>query len=286
MKKRTNSIHSISFDVEEYFQVANLRANFPKAEWDQIDSRLDVGMQRILECLAKNGSRATFFFLGWIAERYPEWVKRCLDGGHEIASHGYDHDFLWDLGPEAAAVDLERTEQALVAAGAAKPRGFRASTFTLTERTLWAFDLLIERGYTYDSSVHPVTHPTYGIPDFAPGISTVAREGGSIVEFPVSTKRMAGRNLPMGGGGYFRLYPGGLIRKHIADLDKCGESGCIYLHPWEFDPGQPRAKTSAMSSFRHYVGLERSLGKLDRLLGGFNFVGLEEVLEVRGALTR
>jgi len=277
-------LHAISFDVEEYFQVANLRANFPKDEWDAIPSRLDVGMERILDCLAKNGSRATFFFLGWIAERHPEWVTRCLDAGHEVASHGYDHDFLWDLGPEGAAADLARTEAALEAAGAPRPRGFRASTFTLTERTLWAFDLLVERGYTYDSSVHPVRHPTYGIPDFEPGISRVERPGGALVEFPVSTKRMLGRNLPMGGGGYFRLYPGALIRRHIASLERRGDAGCIYLHPWEFDPGQPRVATSRLKGFRHYVGLDASLDKLDALLAAHTFVGLEEVLVERGVL--
>ena len=278
--------HAVSFDVEEYFQVANLRANFPKAEWDSIDSRLDVGMQRILDVLQKTNSRATFFFLGWIAERYPKWVTRCLEGGHEIASHGYDHDFLWDLGPEGAAADFVRTEAALEAAGAPMPRGFRASTFTLTERTLWAFDLLVERGYSYDSSVHPVTHPTYGIPNFEPGISEVTRPGGSLVEFPVSTKRLFGRNLPMGGGGYFRLYPGSLIRSHVGALDKRGESACLYLHPWEFDPEQPRVKTGALASFRHYVGLDKTLRKLEALLTRFEFVSLEEALLSQGALTR
>jgi polysaccharide deacetylase family protein (PEP-CTERM system associated) len=278
--------HAISFDVEEYFQVANLRVNFPKAEWDGIESRLDVGMQHILRALEKTSSRATFFFLGWIAERYPEWVVRCLEAGHEVASHGYDHDFLWDLGPEGAAFDLARTEAALAAAGAPRPRGFRASTFTLTERTLWAFDLLVEAGYTYDSSVHPVTHPTYGIPDFAPGVSRVERPAGHLVEFPVSTKRLLGRNLPMGGGGYFRLYPGSLIRSHVGALDRRGEPACLYLHPWEFDPAQPRVKTGALKSFRHYVGLHKTLAKLEALLARFEFVGLEEALEAHGAFTR
>jgi len=281
-----NAPHALSFDVEEYFQVANLRANFPKVEWGSVPSRLDIGMERILGALERHGARATFFFLGWIAERHPVWVERCLAAGHEVASHGYDHDFLWDLGPEGARADLERTEAALGAAGAPLPRGFRASTFTLTERTLWAFDLLVKRGYRYDSSVHPVTHPTYGIPRFAPGISTVAREQGSIVEFPVSTKRLFGRNLPVGGGGYFRLYPGAILRRHLAALEARGESGCLYLHPWEFDPAQPRVETGALKSFRHYVGLDKTLVKLEALLARFAFVGLEECLEARGALTR
>ena len=278
--------HAISFDVEEYFQVANLRAQFPKADWDAIEPRLDVGMERILDALARHDSKATFFFLGWIAERHPAWVERCLEAGHEVASHGYDHDFLWDLGPEGAAADLARTEAALAAAGAPEPRGFRASTFTLTERSMWAFDLLVERGYTYDSSVHPVRHPTYGIADFEPGISTVVRDGGSIVEFPVTTRRLLGRNLPMGGGGYFRLYPGGVVRSAVRAAEREGRSACIYLHPWEFDPEQPRVRTSLLKGFRHYVGLDRTLARLEALLAEFRFVGLEEVLSERGLVTR
>jgi len=276
--------HAISFDVEEYFQVANLRANFPKAEWDAIDSRLDVGMEHVLGALERTGSRATFFFLGWIAERHPHWVTRCLEAGHEIASHGYDHDFLWDLGPEGVTKDLALTEEALVAAGAERPTGFRASTFTLTERTLWAFDLLVERGYTYDSSVHPVVHPTYGIADFDPDISRIERDGGSLIEFPVTTRRVLGRNVPMGGGGYFRLYPGAVIRSAVGALERKGRSACIYLHPWEFDPGQPRVKTGALKSFRHYVGLGSSLAKLEALLSAYDFVGLGEVLRGRGLI--
>ena len=274
--------HAISFDVEEYFQVANLRQQFPKADWDAIAPRLDVGMERILAALERHGARATFFFLGWIAERHPRWVERCLEAGHEVASHGYDHDFLWDLGPEGAAADLARTEAALAAAGAPRPRGFRASTFTLTERTLWAFDLLVERGYTYDSSVHPVIHPTYGIADFDPDISRIQRDGGSLVEFPVTTRRVLGRNLPMGGGGYFRLYPGAVIRSAVRALERQGRSACIYLHPWEFDPDQPRVKTSALKGFRHYVGLDKTLARLEALLAAHRFVGLEEVLVERG----
>ncbi|MDG1498474.1 MAG: DUF3473 domain-containing protein [Planctomycetota bacterium] len=276
--------HAISFDVEEYYQVANLRLNYPKQDWDEIPSRLSIGMEHILSALKKHNARATFFFLGWIAERHPDWVKRCLDAGHEVASHGYDHDFLWDLGPEGVVSDLERTEAALEAAGAPRPRGFRASTFTLTRKTFWAMDILAERGYTYDSSVHPVRHPTYGIADFEPGISVVKTEAGSLVEFPVSTRKIFGRNLPVGGGGYFRLYPGALIRNAVADLDRRGKPACIYLHPWEFDPEQPRAKTSASKAFRHYVGLRKTLPRLEALLSKFEFVGLEESLIASGDL--
>jgi len=277
-------LHAISFDVEEYFQVANMRGVFTREEWDRVDSRLDVGMDAILACLARHEAHATFFYLGWIAERRPDLVRRCLDEGHEVASHGYEHLFLADLGREAFAQDLARTEEALVAAGAPRPVGFRASTFTMTRATWWAFDTLIERGYRYDSSVHPVRHPDYGVPDFDPGISTVKVAAGEIVEFPVATWPLFGRNLPVGGGGYFRLLPGSVLRSAIAGLERRGRRAAIYLHPWEFDPEQPRQQLPWTKRFRHYVNLERTLPRLERLLGRFRFGSMLEVLADTGSL--
>ena len=278
-------LHAISFDVEEYFQVANLRGHFPKERWDEIPPRLDIGMDAILEVLRATGSRATFFFLGWIAERRPDVVRRCLDEGHEVGSHGWDHEFLWDLGREGLVEDLARTEEALVAAGAPRPAGFRASTFTLTRETWWAFDVLAERGYRYDSSVHPVRHPTYGVPDFEPGISTVETPSGArMVEFPVSTVRGLGRNLPMGGGGYFRLLPGVVTRAAVRSIERAGGAASLYLHPWELDPEQPRVPAPAFKRFRHYLNLDRTLPRLRALLETFRFTTLREVLQARGHL--
>lgn len=276
--------HAISFDVEEFFQVANLRGHFARDDWESVPSRLDVGMTAILDCLERRGAHATFFFLGWIAERHPQWVVRCLEAGHEVASHGYEHLFLQDMGPEHLEEDLARTEEALVAAGAPRPVGFRASTFTLTRDTWWAFDILVRRGYLYDSSVHPVRHPVYGVPDFEPGISKVRVDGGEIVEFPVSTWPAFGRNLPVGGGGYFRLLPGAVTRAAVRGLERRDRPASIYLHPWEFDPDQPRCPAPAFKRFRHYINLDRTLARLDRLLAGFQFTSLRQVLEERGAL--
>lgn len=277
--------HALSFDVEEYFQVANLRAHFPRDRWDEVPSRLSIGMDRILSALDRAGASATFFFLGWIAERHPAFVRRCLDAGHEVASHGYDHEFLQDLGRDGLAEDLSRTEKALVAAGAPFPRGFRASTFTLTKETAWAFDVIAARGYAYDSSVHPVRHPDYGYPDFEPGISRVKTPSGrSIVEFPVTTVRCLGRNLPVGGGGYFRLLPGFLPRAALAARERRGVPGALYLHPWEFDPEQPRLPASPLRRFRHYVNLDRTLPRLEALLARFRFVGMERALAEVGEL--
>ena len=276
--------HALSFDVEEFFQVANLRGSFARPGWDGVPSRLDVGMNIVLECLARHETRATFFFLGWVAERRADWVRRCLDAGHEVASHGYEHLFLQELGPEGFERDLERTEQALIQAGAPRPIGFRAATFTLTRATWWAFDVLVRRGYRYDSSVHPVRHPTYGVPDFEPGISTVRANGGEIVEFPVATLRVLGRNLPVGGGGYFRLLPLAITRAAIGSLEKRDRPAALYLHPWEFDPAQPHQAAPWFRRFRHYVNLERTLPRLERLLETFRFTTLREVLEERGYL--
>jgi polysaccharide deacetylase family protein (PEP-CTERM system associated) len=181
--------------------------------------------------------------------------------------------------------DLERTEGALVAAGAPRPIGFRASTFTLTRATWWALDVLVRRGYRYDSSVHPIAHPAYGIPDFEPGISRVAApSGGELVEFPVSTVRCLGRNLPVGGGGFFRLLPGAVTRAAVAHLERNGRPAALYLHPWELDPQQPRVAASALSRFRHYLNLDRTEARLDALLQRFHFASMADVLRERGEL--
>ena len=277
-------LHSISFDVEEYFQVANLAGAFPRERWSEIDSRLAIGMESILRALDRHRARATFFWLGWVAERHPQWVRRCLDAGHEIASHGYEHRFLGELDPGSLARDLERTEQALLCAGAPRPIGFRASTFTLTRRTWWAFDVLAERGYRYDSSVHPIRHPVYGVPGFEPGISRVElAQGAGIVEFPVSTWTLLGRNFPVGGGGYFRLLPGAVSRAALRSIAR-ERPLCFYLHPWEFDPDQPRVSASPGKRFRHYLNLSRTLPRLEALLASLPFGTMQEVLREQGWL--
>jgi polysaccharide deacetylase family protein (PEP-CTERM system associated) len=276
--------HALSFDVEEYFQVANLRPFVAREDWSKIPSRLMVGMEDILRLLDKHDVRATMFFLGWIAEQHPELVRRCLNAGHEIASHGYEHTFVSDLDPKSFDEDLERTEQALMAAGAPRPVGFRASTFTITRDNWWAFDVLVRRGYVYDSSVHPVRHPTYGVPDFEPGISEVQAPdgGGSLIEFPVATYPALGRNWPVGGGGYFRLLPGWVHRRFIRRLEAMQRPTATYLHPWEFDPQQPRYPASASSRFRHYLNLNKTLGRLDKLLEIGGFGTMRAVLESQG----
>jgi polysaccharide deacetylase family protein (PEP-CTERM system associated) len=280
---KTAAPWALSIDVEEYFQVANLRGVFPESGWERIESRLDAGMDALLGALERRGSHATFFFLGWVAERRPDLVRRCVDGGHEIGSHGFAHAFLWDIGPQGLERELERTEQALWAAASVRPLGFRASNFTLTRRTFWAFELLARRGYVYDSSIHPVRHPTYGMPDFEPGISRVpTRHGPELIEFPVATLRCLGRNLPVGGGGYFRLLPLGMTRRALRAIEATGRPVALYFHPWEFDPDQPRVAVSAFKRFRHYVNLQRTLPRLERLLAERPSSSMRSLLEQRG----
>jgi polysaccharide deacetylase family protein (PEP-CTERM system associated) len=274
---------ALSIDVEEYFQVANLREAFPEASWDRLDSRLDHGMDALLGTLERRGAHATFFFLGWVAERRPDLVRRCRELGHEIASHGFAHAFLWDIGEQGLDLELARTERALVAACGERPLGFRASNFTLTRRTWWAFELLARRGYVYDSSVHPVRHPTYGVPDFEPGLSLVpTRTGGGVLEFPVATARLCGRNAPVGGGGYFRLLPLALTRAALRSVERAGRPVALYFHPWEFDPAQPRVAVGAWKRFRHYVNLSRTLPRLDALLARRPSTTMRGVLEQLG----
>ena len=278
------TVNAMTVDVEDYFQVSAFEPYVNKDGWSLIPRRVESNIDRILQMFDAKKVKATFFTLGWVAERHPDWVARCIEGGHEIASHGYEHLFLADLGPDAFERDLERTERALESAGAPRPTGFRASTFTLTRETWWAFDILVRRGYLYDSSIHPVRHPVYGIPDFEPGISRISTEHGDLVEYPVSTWPCLGRNLPMGGGGYFRLLPGAVTRAACRGLERRGIPASIYLHPWEFDPEQPRYPAPWLKRFRHYLNLDRTLPRLEALLSRFRFGTMREVLVENRAL--
>jgi polysaccharide deacetylase family protein (PEP-CTERM system associated) len=273
-------LHALSFDIEEYFQVLNLRQQIPRQDWDGHESRVELAMDRILSALDRHRARATMFFLGWVAERHPALVKRCFEAGHEIASHGYEHKLVWEIGREGFEGDLERTELALMAAGAPRPIGFRASTFSVTRKTWWAFEHLARRGYRYDSSVHPVRHPVYGVPGFEPGISRV----GSVVEFPVLTTRALGRNWPAGGGGYFRLFPLRYLAWALERSERRGRPAMLYLHPWEFDPQQPRFPASFSRRLRQYHNLDRTLERLEYLLSRHRFGTAQAVLRQGGWL--
>jgi polysaccharide deacetylase family protein (PEP-CTERM system associated) len=274
--------HALSVDVEDWFQVLNLRPHVERADWDEIELRCGRSTERLLELFARHDARATFFFLGWVAERIPSVVRAVAAAGHEIGSHGYDHQLLDELGPEGFDEDLARTEAILEEITGERPTQFRACTWSITARTGgWALPTLARRGYRIDSSIFPVRHPDYGVPDAPHEPYRIAvSDRQELIELPPLTWRTPlGKRLPVGGGGYLRLFPTWFVERGLRQCERAGRPGCVYLHPWEIDPEQPRvAELRGVRRFRHYVNLERTASKLDRLLGRFRFVGLAEAL--------
>lgn len=278
--------HALSVDVEDWFQVLNMAGVIDRSEWERFELRCGDSTKRLLELFDRRGATATFFFLGWIAERLPELVREVKGAGHEIGSHGYDHRMLPDLGREGFAADLERTAAILRDITGERPRAFRACTWSVGARTPWAVDELLAAGIELDSSIQPVRHPDYGVPGAPTRPYRVLGDGGELLEFPPLTWDVLGRHLPVGGGGYLRLFPLGFVRAGLRQKERHGVPGCLYLHPWEVDPEQPRQQLGGLRGFRHYVNLRRTLGKLDRLLQQFPFVSLSAALDQRGASWR
>jgi polysaccharide deacetylase family protein (PEP-CTERM system associated) len=278
--------HALSVDVEDWFQVLNMAHRIDRAEWTKLELRCGAATRRLLELFERRCAKATFFFLGWIAERMPEVVREVQSAGHEIGSHGYDHRLLPDLGQAGFALDLERTSAILAGITGERPRSFRACTWSITKRTPWAIDELVRAGFTLDSSIQPVRHPDYGVAGAATRPYRLVGRGGEVLEFPPLTWDVLGMHLPVGGGGYLRLLPLAFLRRALRQRERAGSPGCIYLHPWEVDPGQPRQRLGGLRGFRHYVNLDKTYGKLDRLLQEWPFVGLRAALEQRGAAFR
>ncbi len=271
--------HALTVDLEEWFHVMNLRAFFPPSSWDDLERRSARGARDLLELFERRSVKATFFCLGWLAEREPGLVREIQEGGHEIASHGYGHQVLGELGRRGFSAELARTEEILEGITGKRPLLFRACSFSVTPSTSWALDVLASRGYRGDSSVFPVSHPDYGWKGFPSRPVEVVTEGGRILEFPPLTLEFLGRNLPAGGGGYLRLFPVKVFSWALRRREREGIPGCIYLHPWELDPDQPRAAVRGLKRFRHYVNLRRTAAKLDRLLLEHPFGTMGEALE-------
>jgi polysaccharide deacetylase family protein (PEP-CTERM system associated) len=269
----------MSVDVEEWFCVHNMSRLIPYADWDRCESRVERTTQRLLELFRAHDVEATFFVLGWVAERYPDLVRAIERDGHEIASHGYAHRLLTSLAPEEFRADLQRSLEVLAPMTSAGVRGFRAPSFSVTRQTLWAADILKECGFRYDSSVFPVGfHPEYGIPD-AP---TVAHElRGGLTEVPMGVMELLGQRVPCCGGAYFRLYPYSVTRWLMRRCNAQGRPVVFYLHPWEIDPGQPRVAGLPWSKrFRHYVNLAKVEQRLERLMTDFTFTSIRSLLGV------
>lgn len=265
-------VNAMTIDVEDYFHVSVFDGVVPRHRWDQLESRVCANTDRLLDILDERSVRGTFFILGWVAERFPDLVRRIAWAGHEIASHGYAHRLVYDQTPEAFREDVRRAKALLESTAGVPVRGFRAPSYSITARSLWALDILIEEGYTYDTSIFPIHHDRYGIPLSARQPYWIHRRSGSILEIPGSTLRWNGMNLPIGGGGYFRLLPYGWTRWGISRLNQQEERPAVfYLHPWEIDPNQPRLHTSTLGRMRHYGRLDQTEDRLRRLISEFAF---------------
>ncbi len=270
--------HALSIDVEDWFQVLNMSGHIDRGAWDAFELRCVDSTKRLLDLLDRRQAKATFFFLGWVAERAPRLVHEAVAAGHEIGSHGYDHRVLHDLGRVGFAADLLRTNEVLAAVAGVRPSAFRACTWSVTRRTPWAATELLRAGFAVDSSIYPILHPDYGVRGAPACPYRLIDEAGELLEVPPLCYDFLRRRLPVGGGGYLRLLPLGLLRAGLRQQERQGHPGCIYLHPWEVDPEQPRQRLGWFKGFRHYVNLKKTLTKLDRLLTDFEFDSLAGVL--------
>ena len=277
-------INAMSVDVEDYFQVSAFDAAVSRDSWDSRESRVCANTDRMLELFAEADIRATFFVLAWVADRFPDLIRRIADAGHEIASHGYHHRLVYDLTPDEFRQDVRRAKHALEAISGTPVHGYRAPSFSVTERSLWALDVLIEEGYRYDASIFPVHHDRYGIPGSPRHAHRLECSAGAIAEAPASTVRLAGVNLPIAGGGYFRLLPYMWTRWGIDRLNTVEQRPAIfYVHPWEIDPDQPRIAAPALSRLRHYRHLDKTEGRLRRLMQDFKFSTVRNLLQMSHA---
>ena len=262
--------NAMTIDVEDYFQVSAFAPHIDRASWPTRECRVEANIERILAILAEGNVKATFFTLGWIAERYPDMVRRIVAGGHELASHGYGHLRASDQSKSEFAEDIGSAKKILEDIGGVPVLGYRAPSFSIGHANLWALDTLREQGYRYSSSIYPIAHDHYGMPD-APRFAFYPHGPDGLLEVPITTVQLMARKLPAGGGGYFRLLPYALSRWMMRRVNSADQQSAIfYFHPWEIDPGQPRPEgTSAKARFRHYVNLDKMEGRIRRLTRDF-----------------
>ena len=268
--------NALTIDVEDYFQVSAFAPHIARSTWDSCECRVERNVDQILEMLATHDTKATFFTLGWIAERFPQLVRQIVEQGHELASHGYGHERVSDLSESAFLDDITRAKGILEDLGGVAVQGYRAPSFSIGEDNLWAFDSLLQAGYRYSSSIYPIRHDHYGMPD-APRYAHEVRPG--LLEIPITTLRLFERNFPSSGGGYFRLLPYPLSRWMLNRVNnKERQSGVFYFHPWEIDAGQPLVPGIGIKTrFRHYVNIPRMNGRLSRLLGDFRWGRMDQL---------
>jgi polysaccharide deacetylase family protein (PEP-CTERM system associated) len=279
--------NAFTVDVEDYFQVGAFSKQVNPATWDRFPLRVEYNTHRLLELFQRHKVHATFFVLGWIAERCPKLVRTIADRGHEVACHGLSHQLVYEQTPASFRAETIRAKACLEAQTQRPVLGYRAASFSVTKRSLWAIDILAELGFAYDSSIFPIHHDCYGIPGsprWPYRIHTTS--GGSLMEFPPSTLSLGGYRLPVAGGGYFRIFPYQLTRFALSRINRAeGRPFLFYMHPWEIDPEQPRIAAGRLSTFRHYTNLSRCENRLHQLLSDFRFAPVGKVLETMGVPT-
>ncbi|WP_297793822.1 XrtA system polysaccharide deacetylase [uncultured Marinobacter sp.] len=271
--------NALTIDVEDYFQVAALAEAVSRDDWASMEYRVDNNTDRLLALFDDRNIRATFFTLGWVAERSPALIRRIRDAGHEIGSHGYSHQLIYNQTPEVFREETRKSKQILEDIIGEPVTGYRAASYSITARSRWALDILCEEGFTWDSSIFPVHHDRYGMPGTPHGPYLLkAPKGGTLTEFPLSTCPIGQYRLPIAGGGYFRLYPYWLSRWGLGRINRAGQPFIFYLHPWEIDTEQPRLKVKALSRFRHYNNLDKCMSRLEGLLADFRFGSVSDAL--------
>jgi polysaccharide deacetylase family protein (PEP-CTERM system associated) len=273
-------INGLSVDVEDWFQVGAFEKVIARESWGGLADRVERNCDLILEMFAEADVKATFFTLGWVAERHPELMRRIVAAGHELASHGWDHARVFTLGTERFAADLQRSRKMIEDAGGVAVTGYRAPSFSIDRRTPWAYEVMAEQGYAYSSSVAPIAHDHYGWRE-APRFSFRPLPGSNLIEIPVTTAEFAGRRLAAGGGGFFRVLPYAFSRWAIRQVNQRDQRPAVfYFHPWEIDPGQPRVADAPLKSrLRHYSRLEQMAGKLRQLVGDFSWGRMDALAE-------
>ncbi len=272
--------NALTIDLEDYFQVTAFADHVDRSDWHSCESRIQRNASKILELLGSNGTKATFFVLGWVAENYPQVVSEIANCGHEIACHSYYHRPVYELLPEDFREDTLRAKASLEDACGKPVRGYRAPSFSITSGSLWALNILAELGFTYDSSIFPVKHPDYGMPHASRLPFVIETESGSLVEFPMATLELGRWRSPIGGGAYLRLLPYWYTRWGLRYLNgRENHPVCVYLHPWELDPDQPRLDKSRTARLRHYWGLRGMERKLQKLLRDFEFCPVGSFVE-------
>ncbi len=271
----------LSVDVEEWFHPEALQHLFPEETWNEQPLRVEPLIERLLDVFARHQAKATFFVLGWVAEKYPNLIKKMVAQGHEVASHSYSHRMITKMSPREFKEDLHRSLDVLQNISGEKVLGFRAPTFSVTKKTFWAYPILIDAGLQYDSSVYPIWHDRYGVPEAPRSVYAVRLENGqSILEFPMPTLKAFGKNFPFGGGGYLRLFPLRFTMMAIRKFNKEGYPAIMYMHPWEFDTQQPKVKMGRVQSFRHYGRIAQNFSKLERLLSAYEWTNFAEYLSI------